>query len=222
MVKTNAGTFLVPISASGGLLNGGGTNTITLPSGVSRPVTESVVAPRQTATSGSVAKNTVKVAVKGAATNASSVQRTTSGTAAKDTAKVASNDSPKVVSVVKRTTENRTQYVMVPSQMSSNYTAQSSRSLLSPRIKSEPMKPGYEDEIQTPTPPKRVKLEFDDVARKDAPACTQLPPPPSMSGLSNQDRITQLKLELKKQQEAVEVLRRRRLDSLNVSLSDTP
>jgi len=222
MVKTNAGTFLVPISSSGGLLNGGSTNTISLPSGANRPVTESVVTPRQTAASGSVAKDTMKVAVKDAPTNAPSVHRTTSGTAAKDTAKVASNDSPKIVSLVKRTTENRTQYVMVSSQMSSNYTAQSGRSLLSQRIKSEPLKPGYEDAIQTPTPPKRVKLEFDYVARKDAPACTQLPPPPSMSGLSNKDRITQLKLELKKQQETVEVLRRRRLESFNMALSDSP
>ena len=193
MVKTNAGTFLVPITSDGGLVSATRTNTVSQPPSVSRPVIERRVTRQyHRNVTGSV----------------------TSGTT--------TNNEVKVVTPLSPIAGRRTQYVTVPSQLSSKYTSDATRSLLSPRIKSEPIKSGYEerpDATETSAAPKRFKME---VGGSGDAHVAALPPPAaaSSSGLSNQIRINQLKMELKKQQEAVEALRRRRRsDTHNVTLS---
>ena len=179
MVKTNAGTFLVPITPDGGLITGGTNNTMNL-----KPSSNSLV-----------------------------IDTTTKGQSASS-----GNASNSLVTVCGGRCGT------VPTQ--SKYMASAvGRSILSPGIKSEPVKRIFASKPKATTEPavspKRVKIEVDegdygDVAPLSPP--TPSSPPPRVS---NEARIKRLKLELKKQQKALDAMRRGRLSSfLNTSLFD--
>ena len=179
MVKTNAGTFLVPITPDGGLITGGTNNTMNL-----KPSSNSLV-----------------------------IDTTTKGQSASS-----GNASNSLVTVCGGRCGT------VPTQ--SKYMASAvGRSILSPGIKSEPVKRIFASKPKATTEPavspKRVKIEVDDGDYGDvAPLSPPTPssPPPRVS---NEARIKRLKLELKKQQKALDAMRRGRLSSfLNTSLFD--
>ena len=179
MVKTNAGTFLVPITPDGGLITGGTNNTMNL-----KPSSNSLV---------------IDATTKG--------QSVSSGNA--------SNSLVTVCGGRCGTVPTKSKYI----------ASAVGRSILSPGIKSDPVKRIFASKPKATTEPvvspKRVKIEVDDGDYGDvAPLSPPTPssPPPRVS---NEARIKRLKLELKKQQKALDALRRGRLSSfLNTSLFD--
>ena len=179
MVKTNAGTFLVPITPDGGLITGGTNNTMNL-----KPSSNSLV-----------------------------IDTTTKGQAA--SSGNASNSLVTVCGGRCGTVPTTSKYI----------SSAAGGSILSPGIKSEPVKRIFASKPKATTEPavspKRVKIEVDDgeyghVAPLSPP--TPSSPPPRVS---NEARMKRLKLELKKQQKALDAMRRGRLSSfLNTSLFD--
>ena len=176
MVKTNAGTFLVPITPDGGLITGGTNVTLNQQS----------------------------------SSNSLVIDTTTKGQSANGSVTVCGGHCGTVP------TKSKSMSSIV------------GRSILSPGKKSEPVKriiasrPSRTKATTEPVvSPKRVKIEVDDGSFGDMAPLT--PPTPSSPPprVSNEARIKRLKLELKKQQKALDAMRRRRLSSfLNTSLFD--